>query len=394
MRLATDAHPFGPHPLFGIHRSHLVTLVDAARTWSRSGMNPARCVVRCFQCLRDPLGTDEVIDMRRRDFIAGLLVASTVRHARAQQPAKVHRIAVINTASPVTEITETGSLRYFRAFFQELRRLGYVEGRNLIVERYSGLGQTEHYAELARVVVHSQPDLILASTNIWVQLLKPLTATIPIVGTMGDPIGFGLVASLAHPGGNITGISVDAGPEIQTKRLELLREAFPPVSRVGYLGRPLPGSPYFKLLQEAAQSMGISLVGPRREGNFQETEYRRVFEAIVQEHADALYVGNDSEHIVNRRLIVELAEKNRLPTIYPLREYVGAGGLMSYGVDLVDLFTRVAGYIDQILKGISPGDIPVYQAAKFELVVNVQAANAIGLTIPPALVLRADEVIE
>jgi putative tryptophan/tyrosine transport system substrate-binding protein len=333
--------------------------------------------------------------MKRREFIAGLLVTASLRHAQAQQPAKVHRIAVIASASPVTELTETSSLRHWRAFFQELRRLGYVEGRNLIVERYSGLGRTEHYAEMARDVVRSKPDLILASTTVLVQHFKAATATIPIVGTMADPLGFGLVASLSHPGGNITGVSGEAGPDFLTKRLDLLKEAFPSVSRVGWLVRLLPGNPHEKPMQEAAQSLGILLVGPRLEGTLQETEYRRVFEAMVQERADALFVsGATGENYANRRLIVELAEKNRLPTSYPSREFVEVGGLMAYGVDDADLYTRVAWYIDQILKGTSPSDIPIYQATKFELVINMKAANAIGLTIPPALVLRADEVIE
>jgi putative tryptophan/tyrosine transport system substrate-binding protein len=329
--------------------------------------------------------------MQRREFIAGLLLAGTLRPARAQQPVKVHRLAVISAAFPVTEITETSSVRFYRAFFQELRRLEYVEGRNLIVERYSGLGRTEDYAELAHDVVRTKPDVILAGGVPWVQHLKAATATIPIVGITSDPVGVALIPSLAHPGGNITGISIDAGPEIATKLLELLKEAFPRASRVGVLSR---WTPYRKRLQEAAPSLGILLLAPRLEGILQETEYRRVFEAIAQEHADALYVSTDTENIANRRLIVELAEKNRLPTIYPLRDFVEVGGLIAYGVDLVDLFTRAAGYIDQILKGVSPGDIPIYQAAKFELVVNLKAANAIGLTISPALLLRADAVIE
>jgi putative ABC transport system substrate-binding protein len=331
--------------------------------------------------------------MRRREFIAGLLVAASLRHARAQQTAKVYRIAIIASATPVTEITENSSFRYYRAFFQELRRLGYVEGRNLIVERYSGGGRSEHYAGLTRDVVRSKPDLILASPNVLVQHLKAATATIPIVGIMGEPAASGLVASLAHPGGNITGVSIDAGP-VATKLLELLKEAFPSTSRVGVIGRRVPGHPYGKFLQEAAHSLGISLLDPRIEGTFQGTEYRRVFAAIMQEHADALFVGPEGENVANRRLIVELAEQNRLPTIYPFRVFIEVGGLMAYSVDLGDLYTRAAGYIDQILKGVSPGDIPIYQAAKFELIVNVKAAKAIGLTIPPALVLRADEVVE
>jgi putative ABC transport system substrate-binding protein len=335
--------------------------------------------------------------MRRREFIASLLVAATLRHARAQQTPKVHRIAIIISVGSVTDITETSSLRIWRAFFQELRRLGYVEGRNLIVERYSGEWRTGHFAELVGDVVRSKPDLIVTPTNVpEVQHLKAATATIPIVAIMADPVGFGLVARLAHPGGNITGTSVDAGPEIETKRLELLREAFPRASRIGYLSLrlPLPGDTYEERLQEAAQSLGILLLAPRLEGTLQEADYRRVFEAMAQEHADALCVSAEPENFANRRLIVELAEKNRLPTIYPYREYVEIGGLMAYAVDLVDLFTRMAGYIDQILKGVSPGEIPIYQATKFELLVNMKAANAIGLTIQPALVLRADEVIE
>jgi len=337
------------------------------------------------------------LPLQRREFIAGLLVAATLRPARAQQPAKAHRIAFISTAVPVTEITETSSLRSSRAFFQELRRLGYVEGRNLIVERYSAEGQTEHYAELVRDVVRSKPDLIVAPANTpEVQQLKATTLTIPIVTMTADPVGFGLVSSLAHPGGNITGVSVDAGPEIETKRLELLREAFPQASRIGLLSLRLrlPRDTYEEALQQAAQSLGILLLAPRLESTPREGDYRRVFEAMAQDQADALWVSGEPENFANRRLIVELAEKNRLPSIYPYRDYVEIGGLMAYTVDLVDLFTRMAGYIDQILKGVQPGNIPIYQAAKFELVINVKAASKIGLTLPPALLLRADEVIE
>src|SRR5262245_55608795 len=331
--------------------------------------------------------------MKRREFIAGLLAAASLRPARAQQPAKVHRIAFVTIAVPIAEITETSSFRQVRAFFRELRRLGYIEGRNLIVERYPVERPT---VELARDVVRSKPDLIFAVTHPWVQLLKPLTATIPIVATMADPVGFGFVASLAHPGGNITGASVDAGPEIVTKRLELLKETFPQASRIGVLSSRFPGrSLYGEGLQEAAQRLGLLLLAPRLEGTLQEIEeHRRFFEVMAQEHADSLYVVGAAESWVYRRLIVELAEKNRLPAIYTFREYVEAGGLMAYSADEVELWTRTAGYITQILNGASPGDIPIYQATKFELLINVKAANAIGLTIPPSLLARADEVIE
>ena len=169
--------------------------------------------------------------MKRREFIAGLLVAASLRPARAQQPAKVYRVAFVTIAVPIAEITEASSLRYVRAFFHELRRFGYIEGRNLIVERYPAERPT---VELARDGLRSKPDVIFSIGRQWTWLLKPLTA-LPIVGLFVDPVGFGLVASLAHPGGNITGVSSDAGPEVEAKRLELLKEAFPQASRVGVL---------------------------------------------------------------------------------------------------------------------------------------------------------------
>src|SRR5215510_576829 len=331
--------------------------------------------------------------MKRREFIAGLLFAASLRQAQAQQPAKVHRIAIVTLGFPTAEMTETSSLPYYPVFFRELRRFGYIEGRNLIVERYS---PEREMVELARDMLRSKPDVILSLAK-WVFILKPLT-TIPIVSFLEDPIGFGLVASLAHPGGNITGVSVDAGPEVVGKRLELLKEAFPQASRVGVLATRYPGpgryNPYREQLQEAAQRLGLLLLAPRLEGALQETEYRRMFEVIAQEHANSLFVGGEPESWGHRRLIVELAEKNRLPAIYPYREYVETGGLMAYSVDFVELWTRAAGCIAQILNGAAPGDIPIYQATKFELVINVKAANAIGLTIPPSLLARADELIE
>src|SRR5262245_26709878 len=329
--------------------------------------------------------------MKRREFIAGLLVAASLRQARAQEPAKVHRIAIVTVAFPIAEITETSSFPGWRAFFHELRRFGYIEGRNLIVERYSAEGQT---VELAREALRSKPDVIFSIGREWMWLLKPLTA-LPIVGLFVDPVGFGLVASLAHPGGNITGVSSDAGPEVEAKRLELLKQAFPQASRVGVLATRLQErSRYSEQRQEAAQRLGLSLLAPRLEGTLQETEYRRMFEVMARERADSLFVGTEPESWVYHRLIVELAEKSRLPAIYPFREYVEAGGLMAYSVDVVELWTRATGYIAQILNGASPGDLPVEQPTKFELVINLNTARALGITIPPTLLVRADEVIE
>jgi putative ABC transport system substrate-binding protein len=332
--------------------------------------------------------------MRRREFIAGLLLAGTMQRVQAQQPAKVYRIAVVSPAVPVAEMTETSPLRAYRALFTELRRLGYVEGHNLVVERYSGEGRTEHYAELARQVVRLKPDLIQATSIVMVQHFKAATATIPIVGLTGYPVEAGLVASLARPGGNITGVSVDAGIEIWSKRIEYLKETVPSASRVGFLAIPFAWEHAGRVLREAAPAMGMSLVGTPLEGTLQEVEYRRVFEAITQQHADVLIVSPETENYVNRRLIFELSEKARLPAIYPYREFVEAGGLMAYGYDVGEVGHRAAGYIDQILKGANAGEIPIYQMTKFELIINVKAAEAIGLTMPPSLLLRADEVIE
>src|SRR5262245_40468501 len=325
--------------------------------------------------------------MKRREFIAGLLVAGSLRQARAQQPAKVHRIAMVTLPLPMAEITETSSLPYYPAFFRELRRFGYIEGRNLIVERYPVEPLT---VELARDMLRSKPDVIL-SHGLWARTLKPLT-TIPIVAVLADPVGLGLVASLAHPAGNITGFSIDAGPEVEAKRLELLKEAFPRASRVGVLAAP--GRLYWEQQHEAAKKLGLLLLPPRLD-TFHETEYPRFFEVMAQEHADSLIVGSTQLATeAHLRLIAELAEKYRLPAIYPYRDYVEAGGLMAYAGDPVELFTRVAGCIAQILNGALPGDIPIYQATKFDLLINLKAANAIGLTIPPSLLARADQVIE
>jgi len=337
--------------------------------------------------------------MKRRVFIA--LVAGAVarpRAALAQQPTKVYRIAVVHPAEPVSQMTETGGLPAWQALFQQLRLLGYVEGQNLVVERHSGEGQVQNYARLAQDVVQLKPDLILAFTSRMVGHFKAATTTIPVVGLFTDPVTWGLVAGLAKPGGNITGVDVDVGYEIGTKRLELLREAIPSLTKVGYLAsRDVWDSPIMIAMREAAQRLGISLVGPPLEGTIQETEYRRVFAAMEEEGADAIFVSDQAENLTNRRLISELSEKSRLPASCPHREYLKGGVLgclMSYGFSVVYQVRHVASYIDRILKGADPGHLPVQQATKIELIINLKTAKALGLTIPPTLLARADEVIE
>jgi putative ABC transport system substrate-binding protein len=338
--------------------------------------------------------------MRRREFISSLFGTAVVwpLASSAQQPAKVYRLAIVQPSIPIKEMSETSRFSDFKALFGELRRLGYVEGQNLIIQRYSGEGDTAHYAELASEVVRQQPDLVFTPLNRMVRYLKAATSTIPIVGDMNDPVALGLVSSLARPGGNITGVSADAGLEIWGKRLALLHELIPAASKMGFLfvgaSRDLAGSPMAAATRQAAQQAGITLVGPPLEGAIQEADYRRVFKLMTQERAEALIVSDQSEQLTYSRLIIELAEKSRLPAIFPYRFFAEQGGLIAYGTDLADEFRRAAGYISRILQGAKPSEMPIDQATKFELIINLKTAKALGLTVPQILLAGADEVIE
>src|SRR6266568_6677834 len=279
--------------------------------------------------------------MRRRDFITALgTAAAWPLAARAQQPAKMKRIAFVRPAGPVSEASVSGS-PYYRAFFEELSRLGYVEGQNLGVERYSGEGRPERYAELARDVVNTHPDLILAVGGRLSLDFKMATKTVPIVTMIVDPIAMGLVASIARPGGNITGVAIAAGLEIIGKRMGLLVEAMPKLSAVGYLAsRRFWEDPRGTATREAAKRAGVAL-SPAMLGAFNEAEYQRVFRSMEQDRADGLMVSDEPENSINRETIVELAAKGRIPAIYPLREFVEVGGLMAYSIDLADISRRL-----------------------------------------------------
>jgi putative ABC transport system substrate-binding protein len=334
--------------------------------------------------------------MRRRDFIkaiAGSVVSWPIA-ALAQQPTKTYRIAIVGTAS-IADMSETGHPGY-AAFFNELRRLGYVEGSNLIVDRYSGHGQEERYAELCRQVVRTNPNLIVTVTSRLVLGFKAATNTIPIIGQMGDPVAVGIVDNVARPGGNITGISVEAGLDIWGKRLQLLREVVPAASKVGYLASTNIWNlaNYTNALREAAQQLNMSLVGPPIETPIQEGEYRRAFEAMAKEHVDGVLIGSQGENITNRRLIVDLASSTRLPAISPYREFFEAGALMTYGSSVADVSRRQASYVDQVLKGTPAGELPIYLESRFDLLLNLTTAKTLGISFPPSLIVRADEVIE
>jgi putative tryptophan/tyrosine transport system substrate-binding protein len=333
--------------------------------------------------------------MRRREFItlAGGAVAAWPLTALG----KTQRIAIAVPSVPVTFLSETGDDPggLFPALFKELRRLGYVEGQNLLVERYSGGGRASHYPDLVRDVVSRNPDVIVSiGSNELTLDFKAATATIPIVGVFAIPVEAGIVASLARPGGNITGVAADVGQEQWGKRIQLLQQVVPHASRLGYLESRAVREQYGDFELERDQRIGITRVGPPFDHPADEAEYRRVFAALSQDGAEGIMVLDENENIANRKLIVELAEENRLPAIYALKMFVEAGGLMSYGADASDYGYNVADIVGQILKGAKPGEIPIRQPTKFELVINLKTAKALGLSVPPSLLAIADEVVE
>ena len=334
--------------------------------------------------------------MRRRELITliGGAVGAWPFVARAQQSATPRRIAIFHPAIPTTLLTETGGGSAWRAFFGELRRLGYIEGENLIIERYSAEGHHERYADLAREIVTRNPDLIVTGTNPVVTAFKAATSTIPVVAFMIDPLQARLVTSLGRPGGNLTGITLDAGIENWGKRLQILKEAIPSAVTVAFLGmrEGWEGSSG-QILQDIGAQMGISLAF-----NFPQVgnpvELERIFAAMEQQRPDAVLVSGEGDLYAHRQLIAELAQKKRLPMMSPYRDYVEAGALMGYAVDLAELLRRMADDVHQILKGAKPGDNPIYQPTKFQLLINVKTAKALALTIPAALLARADQVFE
>jgi putative ABC transport system substrate-binding protein len=330
--------------------------------------------------------------VRRRDFTIGLLLASALRAVRAQEATKQHRIAIVIPAGPVASSNDTGGRGWGRVFLEELRGLGEVEGQNLTIERYSGEGRPEGYADLAREVVDRKPDVIVASGNAVARALGAATATIPIVWIGADAVEAGFAASLARPGGNITGVTVTAGDEIWGKRLQILKETVPSAARVWYLTtRAAPGGE--QLFREASRQLQTSVIRMML-AESTPRELQRVFAEIPRERPDAIIVSAVGDLGTYGRLIVELVEKSRLPAIYPYRGYVEAGGLMAYASDYRELWRRMADDVHEILKGAKPGDIPIYQPTKFEFVINLKTAKALGLTIPPLILARADEVIE
>jgi putative ABC transport system substrate-binding protein len=315
--------------------------------------------------------------------------------AQAQQRGKVHRVGLILFGTPLAEMAGPQPVSSpVSAFVEGLRSLGYAEGQNLILERRSGVGRSERLGDIVAELIRLKADVVVTTSNTMALQAKAVTTTVPIVmATSWDPVGAGIVQSLAQPGGNVTGLSLVVGPEIEAKRLELLKAMLPRVSRVAYLGSKENKDwelPIGKNVQAAAQALGVTLVL----AEFSPRQYADAFMRISRARAEALYVTSSPTANADRALIVDLATQARLPSIFAFRESVELGGLMSYGANLADNFRRAAGYVDKILKGAKPADLPVEQPTKFELVINAKTAKALGIKIPQSVILRADEVIE
>jgi putative tryptophan/tyrosine transport system substrate-binding protein len=331
----------------------------------------------------------------RRTFIAALAAGllAALPAVEAQQAGKVYRVGLIFPTPPVSEMAGPEPANAAaRAFIQGLRALGYEEGRNLILERRSAEGSFERFAPLVAELVRLKVDVIVVSSTSLAQRAREVTTAVPIVmGAVADPVGSGLAESLARPGRNVTGLTSDVGPEIQGKRLELLKGAVPRASRVAFLGaKELWELAHERSIKAGAQALGLTVFL----ADHTPTDYTGAFALITRERPDALFVAPSSENYAQRRLIVDFATRKRLPSIHAFRESVEDGGLMSYGVNVADLFHRAGGYVDKILKGVKPADLPIEQPTKLELVINLKTAKALGLKIPRSLLLQADEVIQ
>src|SRR5262245_44724787 len=317
----------------------------------------------------------------RRNFVTllGGAAAAWPLAARAQQPAKTARIGYLAFRSPIPADD---------AFLKGLAELGWIEGQNIVIERRFAAGNVEQLKASAAELVRLNVDVIVAAASAPTKVAKEATASIPIVfANAGDPIGQGFVQSLPRPGGNITGIAFDASPDITAKQAQLLIEVVPTASRLAVLWNP--NSAFF--IKTAAPTLRVSLQSLEvRDAN----EFEGAFDSITRAGADGLIVLSDTFATFHRARLADLAAKHRLPTVYGHSQYIEAGGLMSYGPSLTDNYRHAASYVDKILKGAKPADLPVEQPTKFELVINLKTAKALGLDVPPTLLARADEVIE
>ena len=325
--------------------------------------------------------------MDRRQLLVVLGGALAAPFAVRAQQQRVYRIGFLGNSTAALEANLVGPFR------EGLRDLGYIEGRNIFIEYRWAEGKYERFPELIAELVALNVDIIVTAGTPAALAVKRAMVRIPLVmAAVGDPVGAGLVESLARPGGNFTGLTAIA-PDLEGKRLELLREIVPKVSRVSFLLNPENALTVASEKQARAAAkvlrVDVQFVEVREDSHFDQA-----FDKIAKERPDAFIVLADRVFLHNRARIVDFAARNRLPAVYPYRELVEAGGLMSFGPNYADMHRRAATYVDKILKGAKPGNLPVEQPTKFELIINLKPAKALGLTIPQSLVLRADEVIQ
>ena len=324
--------------------------------------------------------------MRRRAFIVGLGGAAVwPMVARAQQTLKAARIGYLAFRSPMSADD---------SFFQGLRNFGWIEGQNILIERRFAAGNADQLKDSAAELVRLKVDVIVAAASAATQAAKDATASIPIVFVnAGDPVGQGFVQTLAHPAANITGIAFDASPDITAKQAQLLIQVVPKFSRLAVLWNPTSAlmRSYWNVIKASAPALHIELQSVEVQDP---NELEGAFDAMTRQHADGLLVLSDSFTTLYSARLTELAAKHKLPAIYGHSQYIEAEGLMSYGPSLSDTYGRAAEFVNKILGGAQPADLPYEQPTKFELIINLKTAKALGLEIPPSLLARADEVIE
>jgi putative ABC transport system substrate-binding protein len=333
--------------------------------------------------------------MKRRTFITliGGAAASPLV-ARAQQPAKMKRLAIVHPTTKPEDLSIGGDPDY-TIILEEIKRLGYVEGVNLTVDRYSAEGRPERFPEIAHQIVATRPDVIFALADPVVLALQAETRTIPIVGWTGDPVVAGIVSNIARPGGNVTGVSTMLDPEFGGKVLQLFKDAVGKLSNVRELETPAYWeSPGYKAFREIAQRMKIPLQLEPLQTPVDEAECRRAFDAMQRDHVDGVLIGVALETYTHRHLLGRLAQQYHLPAFAPYVDTVESGALMSYTFDHKPADRRLAAQIVEILNGGKPAEMPYFQETHWELVINLKAAKELGLEIPATLVAQADRVIE
>ena len=332
--------------------------------------------------------------MKRRQVLSLTVgMACLFSRNRAEGADKTYRIALVSPNRSVSQMARNGH-RYFKTFFDELERRGFSEGKNLSISRFSAEGNADKYEPIAREAIESKPDIVVTSSDRIVMHLRGLTNTIPILSFMTDPIAYHVADSLAHPGGNVSGVVVNPSLDIWKKRVEYLKDIVPNVRQIFVLSaQSFWDSPAIANVRESIEQSGCTMIGPPVGNPHREPQYRLAFSEAAKT-AHACIVSTSVENLFNKDLVVRLANEHKLVTIYPFREYVDAGGLIAHDVDIANLWVQIARQTSETLAGMSVGNIPFYQPYQLRLIVNLRTADEIGVNIPAGLLARADEVLD